>query len=125
MYSNKIKNNLVRQNCYTRRERKVIRMLLKVGINRRGTQGNVDTYVFKETFLFSDIEKIQKKAEEFISSIPEEYEEIELYQYDINCISKIEYMEVIKAFIYSKRYFKVYQMVYDNESTAYTRQRIK
>ena len=100
-------------------------MLLKVGINRRGTQGNVDTYVFKETFLFSDIEKIQKKAEEFISSIPEEYEEIELYQYDINCISKIEYMEVIKAFIYSKRYFKVYQMVYDNESTAYTRQRIK
>ncbi len=125
MYSNKIKNNLVRQNCYTRRERKVIRMLLKVGINRRGIQGNVDTYVFKETFLFSDIEKIQKKAEEFISSIPEEYEEIELYQYDINCISKIEYMEVIKAFIYSKRYFKVYQMVYDNESTAYTRQRIK
>ena len=67
MYSNKIKNNLVRQNCYTRRERKVIRMLLKVGINRRGIQGNVDTYVFKETFLFSDIEKIQKKAEEFIS----------------------------------------------------------
>ena len=125
MYSNKIKNNLVRQNCYTRRERKVIRMLLKVGINRRGIQGNVDTYVFKETFLFSDIEKIQKKAEEFISSIPEEYEEIELYQYDINCISKIEYMEVIKAFIYSKRYFKVYQMVSDNESTAYTRQRIK
>lgn len=125
MYSNKIKNNLVRQNCYTRRERKVIGMLLKVGINRRGIQGNVDTYVFKETFLFSDIEKIQKKAEEFISSIPEEYEEIELYQYDINCISKIEYMEVIKAFIYSKRYFKVYQMVYDNESTAYTRQRIK
>lgn len=125
MYSNKIKNNLVRQNCYTRRERKVIKMLLKVGINRRGIQGNVDTYVFKETFLFSDIEKIQKKAEEFISSIPEEYEEIELYQYDINCISKIEYMEVIKAFIYSKRYFKVYQMVYDNESTAYTRQRIK
>lgn len=125
MYSNKIKNNLVRQNCYARRERKVIRMLLKVGINRRGIQGNVDTYVFKETFLFSDIEKIQKKAEKFVSSIPEEYDEIQLYQYDINFISRIEYMEVIKAFICSKKDFKVYQMVYDNESAAYTRQRIK
>lgn len=100
-------------------------MLLKVGINKKGINSNVDTYVFNETFLSSDVEMIQRKAEHFVSSIPEEYDEIQLYQYDINCISKIEYMEVIKAFICSKRNFKVYQMVYDNESTAYTRQRIK
>ena len=100
-------------------------MLLKVGINKKGINSNVDTYIFNETFLFSDVEMIQEKAKEFVSSIPEEYDEIQLYQYDINCISRIEYMEAIKACIFSKKDFKIYQMVYDNESAAYIRQRVK
>lgn len=100
-------------------------MLLKVGINKKGINSNVDTYIFNETFLFSDVEMIQEKAKEFVSSIPEEYDEIQLYQYDINCISRIEYMEVIKAFILSKKDFKVYQMVYDNDAQKYIRHRIK
>ena len=99
-------------------------MLLKVGINKKGINSNVDTYVFNETFFSSDIEMIQKKAEQFVSSIPEEYDEIELYQYDINCISRIEYMEVIKAFIFSKKDFEVYQMLY-NDAQKYIRHRIK
>ena len=36
-------------------------MLLKVGINKKGINSNVDTYVFNETFLSSDVEMIQKK----------------------------------------------------------------
>lgn len=37
-------------------------MLLKVGINKKGINSNVDTYVFNETFLSSDVEMIQKKS---------------------------------------------------------------
>ena len=45
-------------------------MLLKVGINKKGINSNVDTYVFNETFLSSDVEMIQKKAEsEFTSEV--------------------------------------------------------
>ena len=100
-------------------------MLLKVGINKKGINSNVDTYIFNETFLFSDVEMIQEKAKEFVSSIPEEYDEIQLYQYDINCISRIEYMEVIRAFITTERKIIVYNMLYNNESQEYIRHRIK
>ena len=100
-------------------------MLLKVGINKKGINSNVDTYVFNETFLSSDVEMIQKKAEQFVSSIPEEYTEIELYQYDTDAISKMEFIEVLRAFITTDRKIVVYNIVYDQHSEEYIRHRIK
>ena len=64
-------------------------------------------------------------ASNFVQNIPIEYDEIEIYNYDINAILKLEFMEVVKAFISSKREIKVYHMVYDNEADGYIRHRIK
>lgn len=101
------------------------KMILKVGINKRGINGNVDTYVYDAKYSFSDIEKMKKIANNFVQNIPLEYQEIEIYNYDINSIAKLEFMEVVKAFISSKREIKVYHMVYDNDTDRYIRHRIK
>ena len=53
------------------------------------------------------------------------YKQIELYQYDTNSISKIEFIQVIRAFITTERKIIVYNMVYNNESQEYIRHRIK
>lgn len=65
------------------------------------------------------------KAHEYIQAIPVEYTEIELYQYDTNAISKLEYIEIIRAFITTDRKIVVYNMIYDNYSEKYIRHRIK
>ena len=101
------------------------KMILKVGINKRGINGNVDTYVYDAKYSFSDIEKMKKIANNFVQNIPSEYQEIEIYNYDINAIAKLEFMEVVKAFINCKREIKVYHMVYDNNTDGYIRHRIK
>ena len=106
-------------------ERKGILMLLKVGINRRGINGNIDTYVYNEKYSFSDIDKMEKIANDFVKSIPIEYDEIEIYSYDVNAILKLEFMEVVKAFINSERKIKAYHMIYEQESEKYIRHRIK
>ena len=100
-------------------------MILKVGINRRGINGNVDTYVYDGKHSFSDIDKMKKIASDFVKNIPIEYDEIEIYNYDINSIAKLEFMEVVKAFINCNREIKVYHMVYDNDTDGYIRHRIK
>lgn len=101
------------------------KMILKVGINKRGINGNVDTYVYDAKYSFSDIEKMKKIANNFVQNIPLEYQEIEIYNYDINAIAKLEFIEVVKAFINCKREIKVYHMVYDNNTDGYIRHRIK
>ena len=101
------------------------KMILKVGINKRGINGNVDTYVYDAKYSFSDIEKMKKIANNFVQNIPSEYQEIEIYNYDINAIAKLEFIEVVKAFINCKREIKVYHMVYDNNTDGYIRHRIK
>ena len=101
------------------------KMILKVGINKRGINGNVDTYVYDAKYSFSDIEKMKEIASNFVQNIPIEYDEIEIYNYDINAILKLEFMEVVKAFISSKREIKVYHMVYNNEADGYIKHRIK
>ena len=100
-------------------------MLLKRGINKKGINGDVDSHIFNQKFSFSDIEKMKRKVQEYIQAIPVEYTEIELYQYDTNSISKIEFIEVIRAFITTERKIIVYNMVYNNESQEYIRHRIK
>lgn len=100
-------------------------MILKLGINKKGINGNVDTYVYNDKYSFSDIEKMKEIASNFVQNIPIEYDEIEIYNYDINTILKLEFMEVVKAFISSKREIKVYHMVYNNEADGYIKHRIK
>ena len=100
-------------------------MILKLGINKKGINGNVDTYVYNDKYSFSDIEKMKEIASNFVQNIPIEYDEIEIYNYDINAILKLEFMEVVKAFINCKREIKVYHMVYDNNTDGYIRHRIK
>ena len=100
-------------------------MILKLGINKKGINGNVDTYVYNDKYSFSDIEKMKEIASNFVQNIPIEYDEIEIYNYDINAILKLEFMEVVKAFISSKREIKVYHMVYNNEADGYIKHRIK
>ena len=101
------------------------KMILKLGINKKGINGNVDTYVYNDKYSFSDIEKMKEIASNFVQNIPIEYDEIEIYNYDINTILKLEFMEVVKAFISSKREIKVYHMVYNNEADRYIKHRIK
>lgn len=100
-------------------------MLLKVGINKKGINGDVDSYIFNQKFSFSDLEKMKKIASNFVENIPIEYDQIEIYSYDTNAIAKIEFIEVVKAFIHSKRKIIIYHMVYDNDSEQYIRHRIK
>lgn len=100
-------------------------MLLKVGINKKGINSDVDSYIFNEKFSFSDLEKMKIKAHEYIQAIPVEYTEIELYQYDTDAISKMEFIEVLREFITTDRKIVVYNMVYNNESQEYIRHRIK
>ena len=100
-------------------------MILKVGINKEVINGNVDTYFYDAKYSFSDIEKMKKIANNFVQNIPSEYQEIEIYNYDINAIAKLEFIEVVKAFINCKREIKVYHMVYDNNTDGYIRHRIK
>ena len=50
-------------------------MLLKVGINKKGINSDVDSYIFNEKFSFSDLEKMKIKAHEYIQAIPVEYTE--------------------------------------------------
>ena len=100
-------------------------MILRLGINKKGINGDVDSYAFNEKFSFCDIEEMKRGAIKFIENIPLEYEEIEIYHYDINAISKIEFMEVVKAFIKTDRKIVVYNMIYDNDSEKYIRHRIK
>ena len=100
-------------------------MLLKLGINKKGINGDVDSYIFNEKFSGLDLEKMKKIASNFVENIPIEYDQIEIYSYDTNAISKLEFMEVVKAFINSKRKIEVYHMVYDNNTDGYIRHRIK
>ena len=100
-------------------------MLLKLGINKKGINGDVDSYIFNEKFSGLDLEKMKKIASNFLENIPIEYDQIEIYSYDTNAISKLEFMEVVKAFINSKRKIEVYHMVYDTDSEQYIRHRIK
>ncbi|MBF0990065.1 MAG: hypothetical protein HXK70_04850 [Clostridiales bacterium] len=100
-------------------------MLLKLGINKKGINGDVDSYIFNEKFSGLDLEKMKKIASNFVENIPIEYDQIEIYSYDTNAISKLEFMEVVKAFINSKRKIEVYHMVYDTDSEQYIRHRIK
>ena len=100
-------------------------MLLKVGINKKGINGDVDSYIFNQFFSFSDLEKMKKIASNFVENIPIEYDQIEIYSYDTNAIAKIEFIEVVKAFITTDRKIVVYNMVYDNYSEKYIRHRIK
>ena len=100
-------------------------MILKVGINKKGINGNADSYIYDKRFSFSDTEEMKIGVIKFIQNIPIEYDEIEIYSYDINAISRLEFIEVVKAFINSKKDFKVYQMVYDNDTGKYIRHRIK
>lgn len=100
-------------------------MLLKLGINKKGINGDVDSYIFNEKFSGLDLEKMKKIASNFVENIPIEYDQIEIYSYDTNAISKLEFMEVVKAFINSKRKIEVYHMVYHTDSEQYIRHRIK
>ena len=100
-------------------------MLLKLGINKKGINGDVDSYIFNEKFSGLDLEKMKKIASNFVENIPIKYDQIEIYSYDTNAISKLEFMEVVKAFINSKRKIEVYHMVYDTDSEQYIRHRIK
>ena len=100
-------------------------MLLKLGINKKGINVDVDSYIFNEKFSGLDLEKMKKIASNFVENIPIEYDQIEIYSYDTNAISKLEFMEVVKAFINSKRKIEVYHMVYDTDSEQYIRHRIK
>ena len=100
-------------------------MLLKVGINKKGINSDVDSYILNEKFSFSDLEKMKIKAHEYIQAIPVEYTEIELYQYDTDAISKMEFIEAIKAFITTDRKIVVYNIVYDQHLEEYIRHRIK
>ena len=100
-------------------------MLLKLGINKKGINGDVDSYIFNEKFSGLDLEKMKKIASNFVENIPIEYDQIEIYSYDTNAISKLEFMEVVKAFINSKRKIEVYHMVYDTDSEQYIGHRIK
>ena len=100
-------------------------MLLKVGINKKGINGDVDSYIFNQKFSFSDIEKMKKIASNFVENIPIEYDQIEIYSYDNNAIAKIEFIEVIRSFLTTERKIIVYNMVYNNESQEYIRHRIK
>ena len=100
-------------------------MILKVGINKKGINGDVHTYIYDRRFSFNDIEEMKRGAIKFIENIPIEYDEIEIYSYDTNAISKLEFMEVVKTFINSKTERKVYHMVYDNDTDGYIRHRIK
>ena len=100
-------------------------MLLKVGIDKKGINGDVDSYIFNQKFSFYDIEKMKKIASNFVENIPIEYDQIEIYSYDTNAIAKIEFIEVVKTFITSERKIKVYHMVYDQTLEEYIRHRIK
>ena len=41
---------------------RVVIMLLKVGINKKGINGDVDSYIFNQKFSFSDLEKMKKNC---------------------------------------------------------------
>ena len=100
-------------------------MILKVGINKKGINGDVQTYIYDRRFSFNDTEEMKRRAINFIENIPIEYDEIEIYSYDTNAISKLEFMEVLKTFINSERKIKAYHMIYEQESEEYIRHRIK
>lgn len=100
-------------------------MILRIGVNKKRINSAVASYIFNQKFSFSDLEKMKIKAHEYIQAIPVEYTEIELYQYDTNAISKLEFIEVIRAFITTDRKIVVYNMIYDQQSEKYIRHRIK
>ena len=53
-------------------------MLLKLGINKKGINGDVDSYIFNEKFSGLDLEKMKKIAINFVENIPIEYDQIEM-----------------------------------------------
>ena len=48
-------------------------MILKLGINKKGINGDVDSYAFNEKFSFCDIEEMKRGAIKFIENIPLKY----------------------------------------------------
>lgn len=97
-------------------------MILRIGINEKGINGNVDEYVHYKKY---SIKEMKVNTKRFINNKIKEGDQVELYFYDEDIVLRIQYIEFLKQCILSNKKFTLNIMLFDSLELRYIKYKVK
>ena len=97
---------------------------MKVGINQKGIQSDVDCYIHNKKYTVDKMKEVAENTANFIRDL-KEGEEIELYFYDTEVNLRIQYIEFLKQAIISNKSFTLNLMIFDSKEKKYVKYKVK
>lgn len=100
-------------------------MILRIGINEKGINGNVDEYVHYKKYSIKEMKEMEVNTKRFINNKIKEGDEIQLYFYDTEVNLRIQYIEFLKQAIISNKSFTLNLMIFDSKEKKYVKYKVK
>lgn len=100
-------------------------MILRIGINEKGINGNVDEYVHYKKYSIKEMKEMEVNTKRFINNKIKEGDQVELYFYDEDIVLRIQYIEFLKQCILSNKKFTLNIMLFDSLELRYIKYKVK